>query len=129
MTIRRKTPRQPDAVLTPGMCFVLETGSDLVGEFLHLILSEAQLERKLEELWRVHHREVLAHWIKKFPGTRPHLWWKYSTPCGAGRPVVRPANGTIEDQVRFHQERQVADLRFLIFHKLLTRAEEREFLP
>lgn len=128
MTIRRKTPRQPDVALTPGLRFVLEIGADMLGEFRELDLTEAQLEKKLEELWRVHHREVLAQWIKKNPGTRPALWWRYSTPTGAGRPIVRPANGSPEDARRFHEERTVADLRFLISHKLLTRGEEREIL-
>ncbi|WP_224984054.1 hypothetical protein [Geomonas agri] len=28
-------------------------------------------------LWFAHRNEVLAWWEKRYPGTKPFLWWKY----------------------------------------------------
>jgi hypothetical protein len=33
--------------------------------------------QSLEEIWREHAAEILSHWTKRHPGTRPKLWWKY----------------------------------------------------
>jgi hypothetical protein len=107
--------------LTPGIRTCLRMGCDMLGEFPGL--EEDEVEKKLDELWKVFGKQVATDYIKEFPGERPDLWWKHDAP-GAGRPIVRPKSGTTEDSVRFAKERKVADIAFLIRHKLLSRAEQ-----
>ena len=120
---KKKISRQIDNELTGGIRVMLEVGADLVGELSHLPDEDA-IEAEIHRLWKLHCREVTKHFIEKFPGTRPELWWRHNTPGGAGRPIVRPSNGTTEDTIRFQEERRVADLRFLLQHKLLTKKEQ-----
>lgn len=123
MGIRNRIPLKANLQnkLTPGLRACLSLGADMTGEFPKL--SEEQLEDYLRSLWPVHRKEVLAHWIERFPGTRPRLWWEMDAP--AGRPIIRPSNGTEEDCIREGRERQVAEIAFLLRHKLLSRAEQK----
>jgi hypothetical protein len=36
--------------------------------------------RDLREVWAGHEQAVVAHHVKRRPGTRPRLWWQYSAP-------------------------------------------------
>jgi hypothetical protein len=48
--------------------------------------------------WRAHEDEVVQHHIKRHPGTRPRLWWRYSAPQprrrvgGLGTPLHECSN-------------------------------------
>jgi hypothetical protein len=47
----------------------------------------------VEEVWALHANDVVTHYARRFPGYRPRLWWRYSSPAprrrvgGTGTPL------------------------------------------
>jgi hypothetical protein len=123
--------------LTPAVRTILSTGIDFFGDLDDLMpfdrwglhksreLHESPAAMKfLREQWRLHKFAVLEWHIAREPGTRPWAFFEFGD-APAPRPFVRPSSGTCEDSVRYHNERKIADIKFLIEHGLLSKAEEK----
>jgi hypothetical protein len=84
MPILRRRPTLRRGDLSPGLRYLLETGStNYLIEWPQL--SQVSRER-FEELWAVFGGEITTDWIAKHPGTRPFGWWLLVH--GKERPVV-----------------------------------------
>ena len=116
---KKELKLKPDkkSQLTPELRTILKFGEDLFGHFDDLGLSKKQLGEKIDELWKIHGEEVAAHFITKFPGQRPRLWWKHNSP--EARAVVDLGDGSGA------AEQKTKDLALLIRNGLLSPAEEK----
>ena len=86
----------------------------------HLLLrSSLRGHRPLEQVWREHADEVIAHHIRRNPGTRPPLWWKYDAP----EPRQRLGESSVESEAAYLRRHKL----FLPGERKRLRA--RDFIP
>ena len=123
MTKRRKTPRQGGMMLTQEIRTCLEMGHDrLSGLFYGQKLSEEEVEKRMDALWKIHGAAVTRRFIEQFPGQRPRLWWKHDSP--EPRPLLRPANGFAEAWAAARKQQRIEEQALLIRHDLLSVEEQ-----
>ena len=96
------TPRVPQ-LLTDGARQLLETGES--GADFE-VLALARDTAGLRALWHAVKDEILAAWIKNYPGSRPHGWWQYDAPEPerrrlGGTGTLRSAVMAVEPSLKF----------------------------
>jgi hypothetical protein len=107
--------------LTSALRFCFMTDSDPMGE-LGVGLTDASIQAKLSELWKIHRDEALALFIVEHPGQRPDIWWRLESP--ELRPEIAWRDAS-DNYVADRALKRAEEIDILFRYRLLTAKERR----